>query len=98
VFWTATNATEPMLLYLGFISQDWSTYKGGVQGLLIGRGAAFHAAQFAMIRKTRSAPREPFAQHSHGGSTCKNQRHAHHSLLRLDQTRQMGAQHPCTRP
>jgi hypothetical protein len=44
-----------MLLYLGFISQDLSTYKGGVQGLLIGHGAALHAAQFAMIRKTRSA-------------------------------------------
>ena len=98
MFWMATNAAEPMLLYLGFISQDLSTYKGGVQGLLIGRGAALHAAQFAMIRKTRSAPREPFAQRSHGSSTRKNRRHAHHSLLRLDQTRQMGAQHPCTRP
>jgi hypothetical protein len=51
-----------------------------------------------MIRKTRSAPREPFAQRSHGGSTRKNRRHTHHTLLRLDQTRQMGAQHPCTRP
>jgi hypothetical protein len=66
--------------------------------LLIGRGTALHTVQFAMIRKTRSTPREPFAQRSHGGSTRKNQRHAHHSLLRLDQTRQMGAQHPCTRP
>jgi hypothetical protein len=63
------------------------TYKKGVQGLLIGRGAALHAAQFTMIRKTRSAPREPFAQRSHGSSTRKNRRHAHHSLLRLDQTR-----------
>jgi hypothetical protein len=87
-----------MRLYLGFISQGLSTFKGGVQGLLIGRGAALHAAQFAMIRKTRSAPREPFAQRSHGGSTRKNRRHAHHSLLRLDQTRKRGAQHPCTRP
>jgi hypothetical protein len=55
VFWTATNAAEPMLLYLVFISQDWSTYKGGVQWLLIGRGAALHAAQCTMIRKIRSA-------------------------------------------
>jgi hypothetical protein len=87
-----------MLLHLNFISQNLSIYKGGVQGLLIGRGAVLHAAQFAMIRKTRSATREPFAQRSHGGSTRKNRRHTHHSLLRLDQTRQMGAQHPCTRP
>jgi hypothetical protein len=91
------NAAEPTILHLSFISQDLSIYKGGVQGLLIGWGAALHVAQFTMICKTRSAPREPFAQRGHGGSTRKNRRHAHHSLLRLDQTHQMGAQHPYTR-
>jgi hypothetical protein len=75
VFWTATNAAEPMLLHLGFISQDWSTYNGGVQSVFIAKAALLEHELTLPYSAARSASfGRPHDAHQRAGRACSSRR------------------------
>jgi hypothetical protein len=66
---------------LAFLFTGLVNYKGGSPGLLVGRGANLHAIQIVHSTGLEQPAHEPVVHRCHGGFTCKERRHAHHSLL-----------------